>query len=132
MLYRDDELKELRGYTGKSYVRNGGSEVLVGKDWEQRKKELHGRCKGRCEWLDPETGTRCMSMADDAHHVIKRSQGRDDRLSNLMAVCRDHHNFLDNRKLHWGKRGKQKDDGGEAVEGKADAEVLRVHNGSGT
>ncbi len=116
---RDPELKKQRGYTHpKSYVRADGSEVLHGKDWTKRKKELWVRCGGRCEqivvngvsirylsdrnWIPQKE--RCRSEAHDPHHIIPRSKRRDDRLSNLMALCRLHHELLDKRKVRWSKR----------------------------
>lgn len=106
MLFRDKALKAERGYVDpKSYVRTDGSEVLYGRDWTQRKKELWKRCQGRCEWIVdghplPE---RCRNEANDPHHRIPRSKRRDDRLLNLAALCRMHHNLLDPRRSRWGE-----------------------------
>ncbi len=68
------------------------------------------RCGGRCEQIvspamefyGPEL--RCRADADDAHHVIRRSVKRDDRLENLKALCRYHHDLLDSRKTRFGEK----------------------------
>jgi hypothetical protein len=88
----------------KSYMRSDGSEVLFKEDWDARKKELWQRCGGRCEQLNALYALRCRRLADDPHHVIARSKRRDDRLTNLIALCRWHHNALDERKPRWTKR----------------------------
>lgn len=121
MLFKSPELKAERGYVeAKSYVRNDGSEVLVGRDWTARKKELWERCGGRCEkqvpkgregkqilelskktvvFAHPSYFERCRSEAHDPHHKIPRWPKRDDRLSNLVALCRLHHGLEDERKI---------------------------------
>lgn len=86
----------------RSYVTKDQREVLYGRDWKARKRELLERCKGRCEadcrWRDHNV-QRCRSEAADPHHKIRRSVSRDDRLSNLLALCRFHHNLLDERRI---------------------------------
>ncbi|SRR6266478_4633759 len=86
----------------KSFMRSDGSESLRGEDWDARKAELLRRSDGRCEYLyhtPPCEGLRCTQDADDPHHVIRRSVRRDDRLENLLALCRFHHDLLDKRKI---------------------------------
>lgn len=101
-MYDIEETKR-RGYSGKSKVFFDGREVLKGKDWKNRKLELWQRAGGRCERIvDLVNGVRCRSQVDDPHHLVKRSRGRDDRLSNLQGLCRLHHDFLDPRKPRWG------------------------------
>lgn len=109
---KSPELKAERGYTDpKSFVRPDGTEVLKGEDWKRRKLELWARCGGRCEkqspwkvwpWSGPAM-ERCTADADDPHHVILRSKGRDDRLENLLALCRNCHRQLDRRKTRFGE-----------------------------
>jgi hypothetical protein len=110
---KSPELKLARGYSDpKSFVRDDGSEVLYGKDWKMRVNvELFLRCGGRCEHEQPwkvwplggPAMERCTNDAEDPHHRIPRSKGRDDRLENLQALCRYHHNLLDKRKVKWSK-----------------------------
>lgn len=51
------------------------------------------RAKGQCEVvLD---GARCARRAKDPHHVLKRSQGGEDVMENLIAVCRTCHDRTD-------------------------------------
>jgi hypothetical protein len=95
----------------RSYVAPDDREVLYGPDWTARKNQLWQRANGRCEQLiksgTEETGfthARCRSEAHDPHHMRPRSKGRDDRLSNLLALCRMHHDLLDKRKPQWSKR----------------------------
>ena len=98
---RDDAEKQRRGYTDpRSFVRLDGSEVLHRVDWLKRKQELGERSGGRCEYMD-EVGFRCVWDADDPHHIIPRSKKRDDRLSNLVALCRGCHRALDRRQVRW-------------------------------
>jgi hypothetical protein len=93
---QDFDAKARLGYKdAKSRVYIGGRERLVGKDWIKRKKQLAERSGGRCERLFKAnwgwTGLpnrRCGNQADDAHHIHLRSKERDDRLSNLLHVCR--------------------------------------------
>lgn len=87
----------------KSYVDWKGREVLKGEDWKKRKRELWERCKGKCEYFHGGIA-HCFSEAIDAHHVIPRSKGRDDRLENLQALCRFHHEIIDLRKVRWNKK----------------------------
>jgi len=108
MLNKNPDLKRERGYTDpKSYVRNDGSEVLHGKDWAWRKSELWERGTGKCEFhlmgIIKSSGVVCNNRMDDPHHVKPRSRGRDDRLSNLVGLCRKHHAMLDNRKTRFGE-----------------------------
>jgi len=41
--------------------------------------------------LNSELCEVCSGLASDVHHIIFKSQGRDDRNSNLIALCRFHH-----------------------------------------
>ena len=85
----------------RSYMDKLGREVLFGEDWAARKFDLWQRANGKCEYF-----VRCTSEAQDPHHIIPRSKGRDDRLSNLQALCRYHHNLMDKRRPMWTKRAK--------------------------
>jgi hypothetical protein len=87
-----------------SFVFKDGRERLAGKDWEARKLELWERCRGFCEWQNEYQAWACAHPAADPHHKIRRSVSRDDRLDNLLALCRFHHNLLDERKPRWTKR----------------------------
>ena len=108
MLTKDPVAKEMHGYTDpESFVRNDGSEVLFGDDWRRRRKELWERSGGQCEYMTGDGNgelSRCQKMAEDPHHIKPRSQGKDDRLSNLMALCRGHHYLIDRRKVSWKPR----------------------------
>jgi hypothetical protein len=107
---RDEQEKIRRGYTDpSSYVRRDGSEKLVGEDWRRRVEELSERSGGRCEREgvnpdQPRLFLRCSRKARDPHHKVKRSVRRDDRLSNLEALCEFHHDELDPRKPRWTQR----------------------------
>ena len=102
---RDEQEKKLRGYKDKrSRVAMDGSERLYGADWKKRKQELWDRENGRCQGVltfAGESVARCTAQGDDPHHVIERSEHRDDRLENLALLCRDCHDKLDWKKLHW-------------------------------
>ena len=88
----------------RSFVWKDGREQLVGLDWKMRKEELRQRAwdlgldEVRCEYRNSD-GVRCRSEAADPHHVSPRRDGRDDRLTNLQALCRYHHDLMDERKI---------------------------------
>ena len=89
-----------------SFVFKDGREWLEGDDWDERRFELLQRSRGQCEYtvssaMDGHV-SRCRRDAEDPHHRILRSIRRDDRMSNLLAVCRHHHRILDaeQRKQH--------------------------------
>ena len=91
-----------------SVVLIGGREILHGLDWERRKMELDERSRGQCEFMIPVANgfERCRRRAEDPHHVVPRGSNgvdRDDRLVNLQALCRRHHQFVDNRRIKWAK-----------------------------
>jgi 5-methylcytosine-specific restriction endonuclease McrA len=103
-LKADKQATEARRFEDESsFVFKDGRERLVGLDWKMRVDELRERSGGRCEALDTISAKvgelRCWQEAVDPHHIIPRSKGRDDRLSNLQALCRYHHDLLDNRKV---------------------------------
>lgn len=84
----------------KSHVTKDGRWVLHGLDWKRQVEKLRKRCGGRCEYMiehpsDAMPSIRCAREAADPHHIKLRSRGRDDRVTNLMAVCRHHHRVLD-------------------------------------
>ena len=91
----DRQLTEQRQFVErKSYVAADGREVLYKLDWKRRVKQLQDRCGGRCEHIFKTAAgeeMRCSRAAAHAHHVVKRSKGRDDRISNLVALCIFHH-----------------------------------------
>lgn len=99
----DKQATEARKFVEKgSYVCKDGREVLTGLDWKRRVNELRRRSGDRCEYRIPgseimEGGSlmRCAREAQDPHHIILRSVKRDDRMENLLAVCRHHHQMLD-------------------------------------
>jgi len=113
MALHDNEAKTRLGYKDpRTKVYPDGREVLFGADWKRRKLELWVRCAHRCEqWVESHPDirvslsctVRCHNDAHDPHHIIPRSKGRDDRLSNLVALCRLHHELLDWKKLNWRK-----------------------------
>jgi hypothetical protein len=90
-----DATAERKFVERKSHVTKDGREVLYKIDWQRRVQELRQRCGGRCEYMIPLANIRCSREAADPHHIKLRSRGRDDRLSNLLAVCRYHHGILD-------------------------------------
>ena len=104
----DVEEKRRRGYTDpKSRVYFDGRERLYGKDWTKRKKEVWERGAGKCERIvsprECYPVVRCRSEMHDPHHIVKRSRLRDDRINNLIGLCRLHHDLLDERRVRWGQ-----------------------------
>lgn len=63
--------------------------VATPRQWREIKRKLFERCGGICEEVIE--GVRCTREAVDAAHIIARSQGGDDMLSNLKGKCRVHH-----------------------------------------
>jgi len=90
----------------RSYVALDGREVLYGRDWEARKIELHIRSNGWCERftiLHKQHEPNCWKEGEEPHHIIPRSKGRDDRLSNLANLSHACHWAEDKRKPKWSK-----------------------------
>lgn len=55
--------------------------VASPEEWRELRRKLWERCGGKCE-------DGCGGQAIDAAHIIARSRGGDDVLSNLRALCR--------------------------------------------
>ena len=108
MALHDLEAKKRLGYTDKrTKVFYDGREILWGIDWQKRREELWERCDGRCEYRYAD-GQQCREGCSDPHHSPrKRWPVRDDRLSNLVGLCRPHHQLVDPRKPRWTKRSAQ-------------------------
>lgn len=107
-MYDREETKR-RGYTDpKSRVYFDGRERLHGKDWTKRKREVWDRGGGRCERIVNYVGSmdipvRCKSEMHDPHHEITRGKKRDDRIENLIGLCRLHHELAhEKRNPRWG------------------------------
>jgi hypothetical protein len=92
MIKADAEATKTRKFLDwRSYVAPDGREVLYGEDWEARKQEVWERSKWMCEGWDANCYVKCREPMLDAHHIIKRSVRRDDRMDNLAGLCRTHH-----------------------------------------
>lgn len=57
--------------------------------WEEQKRRVWARSQGWCE------APRCCRRAVDVHHLVKRSQGGTNDLTNLAALCRPCHDATD-------------------------------------
>ena len=72
-----------------------GREICKGHQWTKRVKELRKRAGDWCEAgehpLMVGHEAHFIGSEGDPHHVVKRSKTRDDRLSNLLWVCRSAH-----------------------------------------
>jgi len=87
----------------RSYVAPDGRWVLYGEDWEAQKKAVWIRGEGRCEKIvssetpmthaGGQSALRCRNEMADPHHKLKRSKKRDDRMENLIGLCRWHHDL---------------------------------------
>lgn len=82
----------------RSRVMLDGREVLFGADYKRRVREVEERDGYRCQWylhtIDtaPPKDLHCGAPSNGhPHHLVKRSDGRDDRASNLISICDSHH-----------------------------------------
>jgi hypothetical protein len=110
----DREAKERLGYIDpRTRVYFDGRERLYGKDWFLRKQEVWLRGYGHCEKdissaemrIADKAAIRCRSEMHDPHHIITRGKKRDDRLNNLIGLCRLHHDLAhDKRNPRWSKK----------------------------
>jgi len=91
-----------------------GREVLTGAAWEQRKREVWERDEQQCQWVVEDVGYPAMICGvivgwKDARynidHIVKRSESRDDRASNLRVLCPYHHRMRheQERELKWSR-----------------------------
>lgn len=98
---------------GASFVSTDGHDFLSGKDWKARVREMLERDGFMCRW-PREVPTRiggvtmeliCAAAADHPHHIIHRSKGGSDDLSNLMSICFQHHLIAHKeRNPRWSKK----------------------------
>lgn len=54
----------------------------------RQRRAVDRRCYGKCEFKG------CQQIYDHIHHMHRRSQGGTNHLSNLMAVCIEHHTWI--------------------------------------
>ena len=72
----------------------------ISKEEMEWREGVLDRAGNRCQWVDRETELRCEIRGKeslDAHHICKRSQRPDLKLSpeNGAALCRLHHDYTD-------------------------------------
>jgi hypothetical protein len=104
---KDIQATEARHFSDKrSYVAKAGQDVLYGADWDARKRELLNRSIGLCEMarLKRNHASGCSGKCEEPHHIVRRSQQRDDRLSNLVGLSHFCHISLDPRKPRFGEK----------------------------
>lgn len=76
----------------KSRMMQDGREILYGLDYQLRVREVLERDHYGCQWPCAPHPKPCGAPSTNhPHHIVKRSQLRDDRASNLMAICEEHH-----------------------------------------
>lgn len=61
------------------------------RDYERARADVYERAGGRCEFFPD--GRRCPSPCTDSHHLAGRLGPDPHRLSNLVALCRWHHDL---------------------------------------
>jgi hypothetical protein len=78
-----------------------GREIAKGYQWTKRVKELRKRAGGCCEaWrILPGHASHFIGANGDPHHIVKRSISRDDRLENLLWICRQAHWEIHQKRL---------------------------------
>lgn len=95
--YTKRDASEKEGFALKSSkrVQPDGREKLTGYQWTKRVRELKARAEGWCEaTVIIEHPRHYIGDEGDTHHIVKRSKSRDDRLQNLLWVCRAAHNEI--------------------------------------
>lgn len=55
---------------------------------DRLKKQVRDRDNNRCRWCG------ATNQGVDAHHIVYRRGTGDDRLENLVSLCRAHHSFV--------------------------------------
>ena len=65
----------------RSFISTDGGEFLAGRDWLERKEEVTRRDHYRCQKCND-------TYFLDPHHIIKKGDGGDDSLANLLTLCR--------------------------------------------
>jgi 5-methylcytosine-specific restriction endonuclease McrA len=85
----DREATKARGFLDRwSYVSYLGKEFLGAKDWEVRRVEVYNRDEGKCvKCKRPVPLDGPLGVRGECDHIIKRSQGGDDKASNLEFLC---------------------------------------------
>lgn len=102
----------------KSRVLKDGRLILFGADWLEQKVALFLRSNGKCErWdvLGRPHDAFCYGIAEEAHHIIARSKGRDDRMPNLAGLSHACHSAEDPRKVRSDKLERRTKRQGEAA-----------------
>jgi 5-methylcytosine-specific restriction endonuclease McrA len=78
-----------------SYLDLNGGEHLAGVDWKNRVRECFERDRGRCQVVSGSFNSDfCDRPAVHPHHKTPKGKGGDDKLSNLMSICWDHHRMV--------------------------------------
>lgn len=71
------------------------SNIIIKKPLTYKENYLKEHNLTQADWIGCEfivDGKPCNKTAIDLHHIKKRSQGGGNEASNLMPLCRDHHN----------------------------------------
>ncbi len=74
-------------------------------DWRGRRAKVRRRAKGRCEWIEPETGQRCWRPGAECDHVAGKNNHA---LSNLQWLCVEHHKLKTQREAQAGKQNRSR------------------------
>lgn len=109
---------ERRFEHSKSRVLKDGRLILIGEDWTEQKVALFLRSNGKCERysiLGRPHDAWCSGKSEEAHHIIARSKGRDDRMPNLAGLSHACHSAEDPRKVRSDKLERRTKRQGEAA-----------------
>lgn len=88
--------KKARSQRSKLITYPDGRQRATGYQWTKRVRELKARAEGWCEAdaVIPRHTVHFIGDYGDPHHIVKRSERRDDRLENLLWICRAAHNEI--------------------------------------
>jgi len=106
-----------------SFVSREGKLLLHGDDWERMKQRVWLRDKGKCKLCKKSCWDGESAIADP-DHIVKRSDGGGDELSNLRVLCRACHNARHPEKqVRFGKYCEQAVKDFEAIYAKGETNV---------
>jgi len=89
---------------------------MKGKEWKRKRKQVLDRDEYQCKQVENEV--RCSSITDlTVDHILPRSQGGTNDLSNLQTLCLEHHRIKSRWEQEYYKQVGDTDNGCLAFDG---------------